>query len=183
MATFADRSYNTVQLVGSNLAEDRLVKKTALIAASLALLLAGGVRMKLIAREAPGEDAAEKQADGQDRKAHFKAAKAMLAAAKKTSDLTTEEYAFGRVTLTDVYAWSRRLLDAERNIAKTKQADIDAFAGHWQRMKRLHGKVAALFQAAVRGGEAQKLHATEFYVAEAELLLVDAGGTVPDKAQ
>ena len=123
------------------------MKKIALIAASLALLLAGGVQMKLIGAEAPGEDAAEKQADGQDRKAHFKAAKAMFEAAKKTSDVTAEEYDFGRVTLTDVYAWSRRLLDAERNLAKTKQAEIDACAGHWKRMKRLHVKVSALFQA------------------------------------
>ena len=53
---------------------------------------------------------------------------------------------------------------------------------HWQRMHQLHRKVGALYFAGSRGGEAEKYHATEYYLAEAELWLADAGGEVPERA-
>jgi hypothetical protein len=43
-------------------------------------------------------------------------------------------------------------------------------------MRKLHNKVAALGREGAKGGEADKFHATQFYVAEAELLLVEAKG-------
>jgi hypothetical protein len=45
---------------------------------------------------------------------------------------------------------------------------------HLARMQELHRKVEALSKQGARGGEAEKLHATQFYVAEAELLLLEA---------
>lgn len=39
----------------------------------------------------------------------------------------------------------------------------------------------ALFDSGTKGGEAEKLVRAKFYRAEAELWLVEAGGTVPDE--
>lgn len=151
-------------------------------AAGAVVLLAGGIELSLFARGV--EDRAGAKADGArpTTPQHDAAVKKLLVAAKQIWVETSSEFELERVTLADVYVWSRRLSEAERMAAKDKQGELDALTGHWKRMHTLHNKIQALFDAAARGGEAHKLHATSFYVAEAELWLVDAGGKAPDDA-
>jgi hypothetical protein len=47
---------------------------------------------------------------------------------------------------------------------------------HVDRMRGIHAKVKALHAQGSRGGEETKYRASEFYVAEAELLLLEAKG-------
>lgn len=183
MATFVNRSYNKVQLVAPNLPEDFLVKKTALMAASLALLLAGGIEIELVAREAADKTIADTQGGGLDVRGHFKAAKAMLEAAAKTYEATAAGYDAGTAPGQDVYIWSRRWLDAERSLAKNDHHQLAALTAHWERMHTLYRKIEALYRHGSKGGEAEKYFAMRFYVAEAELFLADAGGAVPEKAK
>lgn len=143
------------------------------------MLLAGGIELKLVAYSAEPQAGANASGSRPSSPQHDKAVKTLLETARNTWDETAREYDNGRVTLAEVYAWSRRLLDAERMAAADKGGEIDALMRHWKRMQVLHNKIQALFDAAARGGEAQKLHATSFYVAEAELWLVDAGGQAP----
>jgi hypothetical protein len=58
--------------------------------------------------------------------------------------------------------------------ADAKEKLVEASREHLARMKNLHAKVDALARQGAQGGEADKLHAAAFYVAEAELLLLDA---------
>lgn len=156
--------------------EDSKMKKTLWLAAAAAMLLAGGIELKLVAR------AAEGQADRPNSPEHEKAVQLLLETAKQTWDVTAAEYDNGTVTLSDVYVWSRRLLEAERLAARSKDDEIAALARHWKRMHVLFIKTKALFDAGVKGGETQKVKATSFYVAEAELWLIDAGGKAPGDA-
>ncbi|HUY91673.1 MAG TPA: M56 family metallopeptidase [Pirellulales bacterium] len=161
------------RILAPTLPEDSTMKKTLWISIAAVILLAGGLEFKLVAR---GE---EDRADRASSPAHDAAVQAMLEASKKTWEVTAMEFDNGRVTLSDVYVWSRRLLETERLASKDKDGEYDALLQHWRRMRVLHNKIQALFDVAARGGEAQKLHATSFYVAEAELWLVDAGGQAP----
>jgi hypothetical protein len=159
------------------------VKKIALMAASLALLLAGGIEIQLIAREAADKKNADAQGGGLDVKGHFKAAKGMLAAAAKTYEATTAAYNAGTAPGQDVYVWSRRWLEADRNLAKNDRDQLAALTAHWERTHALYKRVEALYRNGSKGGEAEMYFAMRFYVAEAELFLADAGGAVPEKTE
>jgi hypothetical protein len=171
------------RILAPNLPEDSHVKKAALMAVSLALLLAGGIQMKRIARGAEGKEVAEKQTDVQDRKGHFDAAKGMLEAAKKTYEATNAGYYAGTAPGPDVYVWSRRWLEAERSLAKNDRDQLAALTAHWERMQSLYKRVERLYRAGSKGGESEKYFALRFYVAEAELFLADAGGAAPENAE
>jgi hypothetical protein len=148
-------------------------------AAGAVVLLAGGIELALSARSAEVRAGANGDGARPTTPQYNDAGKKLLAAAKQIWEETSSEFEFERVTLADVYMWSRRLSEAERIAARDKQGELDALTGHWKRMRTLHNKIQPLFDAAARGGEAHKLHATSFYVAEVELWLVDAGGRVP----
>jgi hypothetical protein len=104
---------------------------------------------------------------------------AMLKAAKNTYEATRAAYEVGTETLANVFLWSRRWLEAELAVTEDDETELAAFNAHWDRMNQIHGKIKALFGQGVRGGEAEKLHASEFYLAEAEFWLVTSGGSVP----
>jgi beta-lactamase regulating signal transducer with metallopeptidase domain len=171
------------RLLAPNLPEDSHVKKTALMAASLALLLAGGIGIELTAREAADTNTADTQEGGLDAQGHFKAAKAMLEAAAKTYEATAAGYDAGTAPGQDVYVWSRRWLDAERSLAKNNRDQLAALTAHWERMRALYRRVEALYRHGSKGGELEKYFALRFYVAEAELFLADAGGAVPEETK
>ncbi|HVX62389.1 MAG TPA: M56 family metallopeptidase [Pirellulales bacterium] len=161
------------RIAAPNLTDDSRMKKACLLGAALALLLAGGAELKLSVQNAAAQGRAKGDAKSEVR---AKAAQVLLQAARKTSEITTKEYDEGTVTLTMVYVWSRRLLDAERALAKNQQEDLEALQDHRQRMQRLLQKTKALHEKGARGGEEQKLRALEYYVAEVELWIIDAGG-------
>jgi hypothetical protein len=71
-----------------------------------------------------------------------------------------------------VYRWSRRWMEAERDLASTKAARVAAFQGHFQRMKKLEEEVRGYTGSTI---PFQQLAATKFYRAEAEAWLAGAG--------
>jgi hypothetical protein len=113
--------------------------------------------------------------------AHPDQAKAMLAAAQRTWEATKASYDVGTSTLESLHRWSKELLLAERAMAETKQQDLAALEAYWKRSKQIYLKVRALYTTGTRGGEVEKFGAASFYLAEAELWLLDAGGTIPDE--
>lgn len=114
-------------------------------------------------------------------KAHPDQARAMLAAARKTWEATNASYEIGTTTLANVHYWSLRLLLAERALAGTKEQDLAALLDYWKRTKKTYLKVRALYNSGTRGGQAELFGAASYYVAEAELWLLDAGGAIPDE--
>lgn len=77
---------------------------------------------------------------------------------------TRAEYLAGKASVEDVYGWSRRLREAERSEGKK----ATAMADHVARMRKLHDKVAALYETGSRGGSERDYYATKFYLLEAE---------------
>ena len=149
------------------------MKKVILTSTCLMLFLVAGLRMSLIAQDdsdiAPAKDA------GAEAKA------AMVAAAEKTYEAAAAGYDAGTATTADVYTWSRRWAVSERGLAETKRDEAAALMGHWRRMGRLNSKVEALWRNGVRGGENEKYFATKYYLAEAELMLAEAGALQPKR--
>ena len=133
--------------------------------AELWLVAAGGVD-----DDAPGAAAGA---------AATKARQAMLKAAKKTYGATLVSYQAGKAPFSEVYSWSRRWLEAERLLAKDKDGELAALNDHWKRMNQSYLKIKAWWLGGIKGGEAETFGAAEFYLAEAELWLIEAGGTVP----
>ena len=146
------------------------------------VLLAAGIELKLVARSTEGHAGENSKGNPATSPQHDRAVQTLVETAKQTWDVTAAEYDNGTVTLEMVYLWSRRLLEAERIAARNDDDEIAALARHWKRMHVLYLKTKALFEAGVRGGEEQKLRSTSFYLAEAELWLVDAGGKAPSDA-
>jgi hypothetical protein len=69
----------------------------------------------------------------------------------------------------DVYRWSRRWMEAEREVAKSKAERVAALQGHFERMKKLEQEVQMYARGTI---PFQQLAATQFYRAEAELWLL-----------
>ena len=72
------------------------------------------------------------------------------------------------------YLWSRRLLEAERQLAGDGDADRAALAGHLDRMKQLEEIAGKLFQAKV--SSRLDVLSAAFYRAEAETWVAHAKG-------
>jgi hypothetical protein len=70
------------------------------------------------------------------------------------------------------YQWSRRWLEVERVIKDKKQDQITAATAHLERMKQLKQLSVNLFQQKLLSRE--QIIASDFYVAEAELWLLQA---------
>lgn len=63
--------------------------------------------------------------------------KEKLDTANLEMDARMKEFLAGRGTLDFLFAASRRLLDAQRDVAETKADHIAALEAHWQRMKQI----------------------------------------------
>jgi hypothetical protein len=151
------------------------MKKLILAAVAIALIAVGIVRVELVAQPRPEADA--KTNNNATRNAERAAKqKTMIDAARATYNLLLEHHSLGRQGPNEVYVWSNYLRTSEVRAADSKKQVASACKEHLDRMKRLHAGVAALSDVAAKGGEADKLHATQFYVAEAELLLLEANG-------
>ena len=96
--------------------------------------------------------------------------KRMAAEAKLTYEGTMAAYQTGNLKTAEiVYIWSKRWMDSDLENATTPGERRKAYFAHYGRMKDLNGMAAAQRKA----GEQDEagVHATEFYLAEAELIL------------
>jgi hypothetical protein len=97
---------------------------------------------------------------------HEPAESKLETAARATFEATEALYNVGQTDLEDIYRWSRRWMDAELKVnPDNRQPRID----HWRRMKAVFERVAALQANGVAGGEANRFHAAEYFVEEAQL--------------
>ncbi len=94
-------------------------------------------------------------------------AEVRIAAAAETFAIAQARYAAGTITVDDVYTWSVRWLDAQRDQPLKGKALVAAAAAHLDRMTALEAEVTA----AVAAGRASSydLAAARYYRAEAEL--------------
>jgi hypothetical protein len=69
----------------------------------------------------------------------------------------------------DVYRWSRRWMEVEREMATSKATRVAALQGHFERMKKLEQEVQEYARGTI---PLQQLVATQFYRAEAGLWLL-----------
>jgi hypothetical protein len=102
----------------------------------------------------------------------------VLDAARDTYDAIVADYGVGQASAEEVYTWSSRWRAASLRAAKSNEEVLQANTKHLERMRLLHRQVKALYEASAKGGELWQYRASEFYVAEAELLLVDPKSNV-----
>ncbi len=101
---------------------------------------------------------------------------AMIDAAQRTLAALEESFAHGKLLPNEVYVWSSHIRSSQVRAANAPQQVTNACQEHLKRMQELHRRIAALAKQGMPGGEKQQLYATQFYVAEAEVLLMEAGG-------
>ncbi len=117
-------------------------------------------------------------------KAQPEKAEALLKSAAKAyeSVLAAWEVGSRTVSFRDLHSWSKRWLELEVNAAKTKAEARSALAAHVSRMTARFKKVEAMHKAGIAGGgEAENYHVAKFAKIEAEILLLNAGGELPDE--
>jgi hypothetical protein len=85
----------------------------------------------------------------------------MAAAAKETLKATRALHEVGRASVEDVYRWSQRTLEAEHSSDQAVKEHLDL-------MRDLHARAVAAKRAGAEGGEENILHATEYFLAQAE---------------
>lgn len=103
----------------------------------------------------------------------------MAKAAEQTYEAFQSAYQAGTATSTDVYIWSRRWLDSQRALAKNHAEQMTALRQHRRRMMKMFLQINALYIEGVKGGEAERFHAAQYYLAEANALLGQAA--TPDE--
>lgn len=159
------------------------MKKLSIVSVSLAFLfglafdraaIILGVRESSAAQAAPLEQRLKESSD---------AMAAMLKSARNTYESIPFGGDAGTAGYADLYFWSCRWLQAERLRTKGNEENIPALRAHWERMNAVHQKISALHGANAKGGEADKFHAASYFLAEAELWLLRAGGAVPQAEQ
>jgi hypothetical protein len=138
--------------------------------ACLAVVLLGA--MALAARQAGADKAADQGAD-----AKGDPRQAKLAAARGLYEVQVKARAAGLSGLdewgmTDQYTWSRRWMEAQRDLAADPAGRRAAVAAHLDRMRPTLKSLEAMFKS----GSAQfrDVLAARYYVAEAEQWLADA---------
>jgi hypothetical protein len=85
----------------------------------------------------------------------------MVAAAREALKATRAVYDVGRADIEDVYRWSLRSTEADH-------FSPAAVTAHLALMKGLHDRAATKAKVGAEGGEPHVVHATQYYVAEAE---------------
>ncbi|MBW3599374.1 MAG: hypothetical protein KY475_19155 [Planctomycetes bacterium] len=96
----------------------------------------------------------------------------LVAQAGQVVQLTLAAYRDGRGDAERVYAWSRRLLDAELALGEEQSDEAHAVEAHHARMKTLVELAKTMFQTGQVGQE--DVLAANYYLGEAELLLPGA---------
>jgi hypothetical protein len=105
-------------------------------------------------------------------------AQARLEAARKVYqgilDRAKVDPTFQQTAIESLNLWSRRWLEAQRELSDKKEDRIAAAADHLERMKKLQADVTASKKGGL--GTAADVAAADFYCLEAEQWLTQAGG-------
>ncbi|TMQ33533.1 MAG: hypothetical protein E6K70_12615 [Planctomycetota bacterium] len=96
-------------------------------------------------------------------------AKSKADAARRTCVAVAREFLEGKATVEQVNLWSRRWMDAEREVSNKKADQIDALKAHISRLQEL--EKAAQDRVQSRKGLASDVPAVEYHRLEAELSL------------
>ena len=96
-------------------------------------------------------------------------ARAKVEAAKRACLAIAQEYLEGKATIEQVHQWSRRWMDAERDVNNKKAEQMEALKSHISRMQQL--EKAAENRMKTRTGLASDVSAAEYHRLEAELML------------
>lgn len=152
------------------------MKKSMLIGAIVVFTLAGSIEPRWGVRQSQRADAAVEQAEGAAARVDPDLLQNTAEAAEKAYECYLSSYDAGTAVSSDVYTWSRHWAEAERALAKDKDAERAALKDHRDRMERLFRKVNALYREGVKGGEAERFYAAKFYLAEAEVWLASVQG-------
>jgi hypothetical protein len=145
------------------------MKKLILAGITMALLAAGVARV-LVAQPRPATGSTGRNADLAAKQ------QAMMNAAQRALAGFDGSFTEGKLSPNEAYAWSTHLRSAQVRAADSRQQVTKACQEHLIRMQEMHRRVAALGAEAVPGGEPHKVAAAEFYVAEAEVLVLEAKG-------
>jgi chromosome condensin MukBEF complex kleisin-like MukF subunit len=95
--------------------------------------------------------------------------KSRLEVARQLYDLRVEQFRTGEVVSDDVYTWSRHVLHAEADLARTAKERASAAAGHLSRMKTLQDFFAEEMRKNPHGCyDRYQILAVDYYVKEAE---------------
>jgi hypothetical protein len=149
------------------------MKKLILLLVAIALAAIGIVRVELFAQPRPADSKTGNNAALNDQRAGKH--KAMIEAAKAAYAGIIENHNLGRaISNNEVYVWSSNIRSSELRAAGSPQEVAKANQDHLQRMRDLHAKVVSLGREGFAGGEVHKQAATQYYVAEAELVLLEA---------
>jgi beta-lactamase regulating signal transducer with metallopeptidase domain len=164
------------------LPEDSTMKKSVLVGSIGLVMFIAAVEWRFGPR---GAGAGEQELEGTPSQPNVGRAllERLARDAAKTYEATTASYDVGTSIMADVYVWSRRWLDAERNLARTDAEEIVAMRAHRHRMKNLFLKVNALYTTGSKGGELEKFHATKYYLAEADVWLAEARSRATGKQE
>jgi hypothetical protein len=147
--------------------EDSIMEKLTLAAVALALLAATIVPV-LVAQPRSSAAVTGRNADLAAKQ------QAMIDAAQRAlAGFTGEE---SPLSPNETYVWSTHLRSAQVRAADSRQEATKACQDHLNRMQKLHRRVASLGAEGVPGGEHHKVAAAEFYLAEAEVLVLEAKG-------
>ncbi len=109
---------------------------------------------------------------GQEARKQPPLAEARYNAALKQFDLTWQYYQQSRVESFAVYAWSRLLLDAKRDVSGRQADQIAAYEEHLDRMKKLETLIKKVRRLGF--GRSSDVGASEYYRIEAECWLAEA---------
>jgi hypothetical protein len=104
-------------------------------------------------------------------------ARARLAAARKVYEGMLARAKVDPNTPPDfekVYLWSRRWMEAQRDVEGKKEGKLAALQGHLDRMKKLEAFVKGMYEGKL--ATPVEVAAQEFYRLEAERWLAQAGG-------
>jgi hypothetical protein len=146
--------------------------RLTLVAGCVAVLL-GSIHFGSGAQNGVAQKLAASKADGAklDRAATLRT---LIESASSAYRAAASDELVGQASAEEIYGWSLRWRASELKGADDKKAGLQANTDHLERMRKLHARVAAAYTAGVKGGEYSKFQASKFYVAEAELMLIDA---------
>lgn len=96
-------------------------------------------------------------------------ARAKVEAAKKTCMAVAHEYLEGKANVEQVHQWSRRWMDAEREVSNKKTDQMESLKAHVNRMQQLEKAAQDRLQS--RKGLTSDVSAAEYHRLEAEMAL------------
>jgi hypothetical protein len=95
-------------------------------------------------------------------------------AARKTYLVMWLNYRESRASEETLYRWSRRWLEAERQLSERQADQVAAFEGHLERMQELESIIRKMQRSGVT--TIYQVSAAEYYRVEAEMWLLQARG-------